>query len=202
MPNASGVAGRHRTVRCYPPRTRAAPSSSACPNPGLCGGPGRYAITLAQRGYSVTLFDLSPDLFSMARQRAADAGVVLMGLDQGTATDLTRYPDAKFDAVLLMGPLYHLLDGDDRRKAQRRPTVSPNQRASSSLPSSPATRLTSMRSPGIPTYRPPIRGSWPNISRSRHPACCPPGLMASWLSQPTSRILTRSALCANRLVST
>lgn len=81
------------------------------------GGPGRYAIALAQRGYHVTLFDLSPDLLSMARQRAADAGVVLVGLDQGTATDLTRYPDAKFDAVLLMGPLYHLLDGDDRHKA-------------------------------------------------------------------------------------
>ena len=25
------------------------------------GGPGRYAIALAQRGYTVTLFDLSPE---------------------------------------------------------------------------------------------------------------------------------------------
>jgi len=81
------------------------------------GGPGRYAITLAQRGYDVTLFDLSPDLLAMARKNAIEAGVTLAGFEQGTATDLSRYADGQFDAVLLMGPLYHLLDEPDRQRA-------------------------------------------------------------------------------------
>ena len=81
------------------------------------GGPGRYAIALAQQGYDVTLFDLSPDLLSLASRRCADAGVTLSAFDQGTATDLARYPDATFDTVLLMGPLYHILDAGERRRA-------------------------------------------------------------------------------------
>jgi 2-polyprenyl-3-methyl-5-hydroxy-6-metoxy-1,4-benzoquinol methylase len=34
------------------------------------GGPGRYAITLAQKGYSVTLVDLSPENLALAREQA------------------------------------------------------------------------------------------------------------------------------------
>ncbi|MCU0523177.1 MAG: methyltransferase domain-containing protein [Anaerolineae bacterium] len=59
----------------------------------------------------------SSDLLTLARERCAEAGVTLSAFDQGTATDLSRYPDAAFDAVLLMGPLYHLLDADERRRA-------------------------------------------------------------------------------------
>jgi S-adenosylmethionine-dependent methyltransferase len=81
------------------------------------GGPGRYAIALAQRGYEVTLFDLSPELLAMAREKATEAGVTLRGFEQGTATDLSRFADDSFDAVLLMGPLYHLLDERDRKQA-------------------------------------------------------------------------------------
>ena len=81
------------------------------------GGPGRYAITLAQRGYDVTLFDLSPELLAMAQEKAAEADVTLSGFEQGTATDLSRFADGQFDAVLMMGPLYHLLDEADRQQA-------------------------------------------------------------------------------------
>jgi len=81
------------------------------------GGPGRYAITLAQRGYEVTLFDFSPELLALAREKAAEAGVTLHGFEQGTATDLSRFADDSFDAVLLMGPLYHLLNEAERRQA-------------------------------------------------------------------------------------
>ena len=81
------------------------------------GGPGRYSIALAQRGYTVTLFDLSPELLAMAREKVAEAGVTLASFEQGTATNLTRFPDDTFDAVLVMGPLYHLLDESDRRQA-------------------------------------------------------------------------------------
>ncbi len=81
------------------------------------GGPGRYAITLAQRGYEVTLFDLSPELLGLAQEKAAEAGVTLYGFEQGTATDLARFANDSFDAVLLMGPLYHLLDEAERKQA-------------------------------------------------------------------------------------
>jgi S-adenosylmethionine-dependent methyltransferase len=81
------------------------------------GGPGRYAIELARRGYQVTLFDLSVACLHMARERAAAAGVTLVAAAQGTATDLSRFPDQGFGAVLLMGPLYHLLEHAQRRQA-------------------------------------------------------------------------------------
>lgn len=81
------------------------------------GGPGRYAIELTQRGYHVTLFDLSPELLMLARERATEAGVTLAGFEEGTAIDLDRFDDGEFDAVLLMGPLYHLLDETKRRQA-------------------------------------------------------------------------------------
>jgi ubiquinone/menaquinone biosynthesis C-methylase UbiE len=81
------------------------------------GGPGRYAIELARWGYTVTLFDLSAGNLRLARDKAAEAGVTLAGYEQGTATDLGRFPDGSFDAVLLMGPLYHLLEEGERRQA-------------------------------------------------------------------------------------
>ena len=68
-------------------------------------------------GYDVTLFDLSTGNLTLAREKAAEAGVTLAGFEQGTALDLARFADHSFDAVLLMGPLYHLLEAADRRRA-------------------------------------------------------------------------------------
>jgi S-adenosylmethionine-dependent methyltransferase len=92
------------------------------PPPPACvldcgGGPGRFAIELARMGYEVTLFDLSTDNLGMAREKAAAAGVTIARYEHGTALDLSRFPDERFDAVLLMGPLYHLLAEADRRQA-------------------------------------------------------------------------------------
>jgi SAM-dependent methyltransferase len=81
------------------------------------GGPGRYAIELSKRGYEVTLFDLSTALIDLAHQKAHGLGVELAGFEIGTATDLSRFPKGRFDAVLLMGPLYHLLEAEDRQRA-------------------------------------------------------------------------------------
>ena len=81
------------------------------------GGPGRYAIELSKRGYEVLLFDLSLGNLSLARAKAGQASVTLAGVEHGTATDLGRFSDATFDVVLLMGPLYHLLEDAERRQA-------------------------------------------------------------------------------------
>ena len=81
------------------------------------GGPGRYSIWLAGQGYRVTLADLSPDLLDVARNQAAEAGVALEAVVEANAVDLSQFRQESFDAVLCMGPMYHLVYEDDRRRA-------------------------------------------------------------------------------------
>ncbi len=79
------------------------------------GGPGRYSMWLAEQGYRVTLADLSPDLLAVAREKAAEAGVKLEAVVEANAIDLHQFAEDSFDAVLCLGPLYHLLDEEDRK---------------------------------------------------------------------------------------
>ncbi|MBI5289236.1 MAG: class I SAM-dependent methyltransferase [Chloroflexi bacterium] len=81
------------------------------------GGPGRYAIELAQRGYDVTLADISAAELALAQHMASERGVRISSFVKADARDLAALRDASFDAVLLMGPLYHLLEEADRRRA-------------------------------------------------------------------------------------
>ena len=74
------------------------------------GGPGRYAIELVRRGYQVTLFDLSLENLKVAHQHAEQAGVGLEAILHGSVVDLSYFENSSFDALLLMGPLYHLLE--------------------------------------------------------------------------------------------
>ena len=78
------------------------------------GGAGRYAIELTRRGYAVTLTDLSAKCLELAQHKADEAGVGLAACVHADGTDLSRFPDAGFDAALLMGPLYHLLSHQER----------------------------------------------------------------------------------------
>jgi len=77
------------------------------------GGPGRYAVWLTARGYRVHLVDPVPLHIEQAHSAAAGAGVALGGADVGDARSLAL-ADASVDAVLLLGPLYHLANRDDR----------------------------------------------------------------------------------------
>jgi ubiquinone/menaquinone biosynthesis C-methylase UbiE len=81
------------------------------------GGPGRYAVELARQGYRVTLFDLSAGNLALAQRQATEAGVSLDAFEHGNALDLSRFAADSFDAVLLMGPLYHLLEQAERVQA-------------------------------------------------------------------------------------
>jgi SAM-dependent methyltransferase len=81
------------------------------------GGPGRYAIELTGRGYEVTLVDLSRGNIELAKVKAAKAGVEIRAYLHGNATRLDFMPAEEFDVVLLMGPLYHLLEEEQREKA-------------------------------------------------------------------------------------
>ncbi|GAB4495815.1 MAG: methyltransferase domain-containing protein [Anaerolineales bacterium] len=85
-----------------------------------CGcGPGRYALHLAQQGYTLSLFDLSELNLTYAQMKLRAAGCTWADSTPGSATDLSHYADAVFDAVLCMGPLYHLLHAQDQRQALR-----------------------------------------------------------------------------------
>ncbi len=76
------------------------------------GGAGRYAIPLAAAGYDVTLIDPIPLLVSQAAD-AARAAAVPLSAEIGDARSLAA-ADASADAVLLLGPLYHLTSREDR----------------------------------------------------------------------------------------
>jgi SAM-dependent methyltransferase len=86
------------------------------------GGPGRYTIDLARRGYRATLLDLSPRLLDFARERiAAEGGDVARSVEaivEGSFTDLGVFADRSFDAILCLGgALSHLVDASLRRRA-------------------------------------------------------------------------------------
>lgn len=81
------------------------------------GGTGLYSSWLARLGYEVHLVEPSPKLIAMARKKASRGGKSpLFRCLQGDARSL-RFPEGLADAVLLFGPLYHLTDRKDRRRA-------------------------------------------------------------------------------------
>lgn len=66
------------------------------------GSAGAFAIPLAQRGFKVTLLDISPAMLELARQKARSAGLDQLHIIEGNAADLSIFPDHSFDLVLNM----------------------------------------------------------------------------------------------------
>ncbi|WP_311984647.1 class I SAM-dependent methyltransferase [Parafrankia sp. CH37] len=82
------------------------------------GGPGTHAAHLAGRGYEVVLIDPVARHVEMARARSRSQPQAPFRAELGEARHLP-VPDESADAVLLMGPLYHLVERDDRVAALR-----------------------------------------------------------------------------------
>lgn len=80
------------------------------------GGPGRYAIYYAKKGCDVTLTDLSDGCIALAEKKAALSGLQLKA-HAINCLELDELDLGQFDHVLLMGPLYHLVDKADRVEA-------------------------------------------------------------------------------------
>ena len=81
----------------------------------LGGGPGRYTIELAKLGHSLHLADLSQPLLDVAKEKIAEFEIEnVKSITQVNAVDLSVYADSSFDAVLLLGPLYHLTGETER----------------------------------------------------------------------------------------
>jgi ubiquinone/menaquinone biosynthesis C-methylase UbiE len=77
------------------------------------GGTGPYSEQLGQRGYETYLLDFMEKHVEVARTRA--------GITSAVAGDARKlhWPDKFAEAVLLMGPLYHLTELKDRLAALR-----------------------------------------------------------------------------------
>ena len=83
-------------------------------------GAGHYSEFLARRGCYLHLADVSKGLLRTATERLQNAGLgsKIIGIHHATATDLS-IASSSIDAVLLLGPLYHLLELEERQKAVR-----------------------------------------------------------------------------------
>jgi SAM-dependent methyltransferase len=82
------------------------------------GGPGVYASILARKGYRVELIDVLQLHVDQARAAAAEQPGAPFGARLGDARALD-VDDGSYDALLLLGPLYHLTDRSDRLRALR-----------------------------------------------------------------------------------
>jgi len=83
------------------------------------GGPGVYACWLSAQGYEVHLVDASPLHVEQARaasERLPNNPLASVRLGDARQLDVA---DAAVDAVLLLGPLYHLTERADRLTALR-----------------------------------------------------------------------------------
>jgi SAM-dependent methyltransferase len=78
------------------------------------GGPGRYALWLAALGYQVVHRDLMPMHVEQLREASGGNRLIDTGVADARELDL---PDGSADAVLLLGPLYHLGRRADRLRA-------------------------------------------------------------------------------------
>ena len=80
------------------------------------GATGFYSFWLQQMGHRVTLVDLSPENIDAAKAHSKESGINLAGYEVGDATNMS-FGGNQFDLALLMGPLYHLTDRNERIKA-------------------------------------------------------------------------------------
>ena len=80
-------------------------------------GVGHYSEFLARRGCRLNLVDVSERLLEATQKRLSAAGLAgyITSIHHASATDLPL-ADASMDAVLLLGPLYHLRDLGERQK--------------------------------------------------------------------------------------
>ena len=78
-------------------------------------GTGRYSHALARMGYAVDAVELvqhNIDQFIEGTQPGEN-----ITIRQGSACDLSAFPDGSYDVTLLLGPMYHLFTEEEKLKA-------------------------------------------------------------------------------------
>lgn len=80
-------------------------------------GTGRYSFYLAEKGHQVYALEYTPHNLQIIESKlkgfTASENITAA---QGDGRDLSRFEDNCFDAVLCMGPIYHLSNQTDRAK--------------------------------------------------------------------------------------
>jgi ubiquinone/menaquinone biosynthesis C-methylase UbiE len=77
------------------------------------GAAGAHAFPLAERGYRVHLIDPIDLHLKQAKTYSKESSLELASIRLGDARHLD-FPESTADAVLLLGPLYHLVERSDR----------------------------------------------------------------------------------------
>ena len=78
----------------------------------LGAGTGRYSVPLAEEGYDVTAVELVKHNLGRLKQKSNKVKAY-----QGNAMKLSRFPDESFDLTLVFGPMYHLLEEEEKVRA-------------------------------------------------------------------------------------
>lgn len=108
LAGAKGALEYERSKEILQRRIPPAPATVA----DIGGGPGRYALWLAEQGYTVQHRDLME--LHVEQLRASGNPSIQSRTGDARKVDL---PDSSVDAVLLLGPLYHLPEREDRVQA-------------------------------------------------------------------------------------
>ena len=106
----TGAAGRLELIRTTEIISRHLPPAPAVVA-DVGGGPGRYSVWLAEAGYRVHHRDIVPLHVEQATAATRHLPLVDTAVADAGALDLA---DGSVDAVLLLGPLYHLPRRADR----------------------------------------------------------------------------------------
>lgn len=77
------------------------------------GGYGEYSYWLCSLGYEVYLYDIAETNIRMANELGEEMHLTLKCAEVADARNINR-PDASADAILLFGPVYHIVDYDER----------------------------------------------------------------------------------------
>lgn len=78
-------------------------------------GTGRYSLALAEKGYDVTAVELTPKNVDIMKRKVKPNHKIK--IYEGNACDLSAFESETYDIVLLLGPMYHLFNDEDKHKA-------------------------------------------------------------------------------------
>lgn len=78
-------------------------------------GTGRYSVALAEKGYDVTAVELVPRNIEIMKKKVKPNHNIK--IYEGNACDLSFIESGVYDIVLLLGPMYHLYNEEDKHKA-------------------------------------------------------------------------------------
>lgn len=78
-------------------------------------GTGRYSVSLAEKGYDVTAVELVPYNIEILKKKVKPNHKIK--IYEGNACDLSFIESETYDIVLLLGPMYHLYNEEDKHNA-------------------------------------------------------------------------------------